>query len=170
MDKKQHEHLKKLNHLSANIHEVLREIMQLAHAEAQQAPWMIPEKGAISIRLIEQNLWIDRVMIPLSTRPKTLCLLQAFFQRPRQGLTKEEIIEAVYGPQGERSLRFLEAQDHSLTKLLSRTRSYLEFSVAHAYPYQPIDWLVFHIKTRRYHLYQLRDLDPSDTSSRVLAK
>ncbi|HYX34027.1 MAG TPA: hypothetical protein VE954_13000, partial [Oligoflexus sp.] len=149
-------HLERLNVLSKNVSDAINEIFSMAYAQTQELSWTPPSGSDPDIRLVEKSLWINRIMIPLASRQKTLHLIQAFFQKETMVLSKFEIVEAVYGPQSHHSQRFIDAQDGNLTKLLSRTRTFLEKSLAHTYPQRPLDWLVFDIKARKYLLYKVR--------------
>jgi hypothetical protein len=149
-------HLERLNVLSKHVIEAINEIFSMAYAQTQEMTWAPPSGTDPDVRLVEKSLWINRIMIPLASREKTLSLIQAFFEKENMALTKAEIVEAVYGPQRNHSQRFIEAQDGNLTKLLSRTRTFLDKSLAHTYHQRPLDWLVFDIRTRKYLLYKVR--------------
>jgi hypothetical protein len=146
----------RLTVLSKNVHDAIAEIFAMAYSDAQNhSAFPAPESGP-DVRLVENMLWINRILVPLASRQKTLILIQAFFQSSSLTLSKAEIASAVYGIQKESSPRYVEAQEINLTKLLSRTRTFLEESLAHSYQVQPLDWLVFDVKTRRYRLYKIR--------------
>lgn len=148
--------LERLTVLSKSVHDAIAEIFSMAYAQAHnQVPQPLPDSGP-EIRLVEKMLWINRILVPLASRQKTLTLIQAFFRSSTLTLTKAEIASAVYGIQKDASPRYIEAQGINLTKLLSRTRSFLEESLAHTYQAPPLDWIVFDIKTRRYRLYKIR--------------
>jgi len=152
------QHLERLHVLSKNVSDAINEIFSMAHAQNQEMLFIPRSEADPDIRLIEKSLWINRTMIPLASRLKTLHLIHAFFQTENLALNKAAILDAVYGPQDERSSRFTDAQDSNLTKLLSRTRTFLENSLTHLHHSRPIDWLVFDIKTRKYQLYRVRNL------------
>jgi len=161
--------LKMLNYLSKRMSEVVHEIMGQVQTQLDQFPLASEaDHNPSKIKLVGQNLSIDRIMIPLNTRPRTYSLLQAFFDSQTMMLEKGEILEAVYGPHKDKSERFMEAQDKSLTKLLSRTRHYLEVSLSHSYHCREIDWLVFDIKTKKYQLYLYRKWEiPTDKNDEM---
>lgn len=148
--------LKRLTLLSKNVNDAINEIFSMAFTQACHHTSSPVSDQRPDIKLIEKNLWINRIMIPLASREKTLFLIQAFFRSETLSLTKAEIISAVYGVEEHNSSRYREAQEINLTKLLSRTRSFLEESLEHTYLPFPLDWLVFDIKTRRYCLYRIR--------------
>jgi hypothetical protein len=149
-------HVERLTVLSKSVHDAIAEIFSMAYAQAHShIPQPAPESGP-DIKLVEKMLWVNRILVPLASRQKTLTLIQAFFRSPSMTLSKAEIASAVYGIQKDASPRYIEAQEINLTKLLSRTRSFLEESLAHTYQAPPLDWLVFDIKTRRYRLYKIR--------------
>lgn len=152
------QHLERLHVLSKNVSDAINEIFSMAHAQNQEMLFIPRSESDPDIRLIEKSLWVNRTMIPLASRLKTLHLIEAFFQTEHLSLSKGAILEAVYGSQQERSPRFIEAQDGNLTKLLSRTRTFLESSLTHVHHPRPIDWLVFDIKTRKYQLYSVRNI------------
>jgi hypothetical protein len=152
------DHLDRLNVLSKNVTDAINEIFSMAYAQTQELIFQPKLESGPDIRLMEKSLWVNRTMIPLASRLKTLQLIQAFFKSETLTLSKAEIVSAVYGSQHERSERFALAQDINLTKLLSRTRGFLDESLSHMPQARPIDWLVFDIKTRKYQLYKIRAL------------
>ncbi len=153
-----HSLLKKLNRLSSCMNEVLKEICSLIQSQGQNetAPKALSPLS-FEVKLVDQTLWVNRLMIPLGTRPKTLDLIEVFFSEKGTTLAKEQIMEIVYGSTEGKSRRWIESLDGRLTKLMSRTRSFLEDSLTHAYHNKKIDWLVYEPKTKTYHLYQLRE-------------
>lgn len=148
--------VKRLTVLSKNINDAINEIFSMAYAQAHTLNLDPTPKGDPDIRLVENSLWVNRIMLPLASRQKTLTLVQAFFRSETLTLSKAEIVSAVYGTDEHHSARYMEAQEINLTKLLSRTRSFLEEALEHMLQPSPIDWLVFDIKTRKYRLYQVR--------------
>lgn len=151
-------HLDRLHVLSKNVSDAINEIFSMAYSQTQELLFIPRSDSATDIRLIETSLWVNRTMIPLASRQKTFQLIQAFFKTDSLTLSKAEILSAVYGAQCERSERYTAAQDINLTKLLSRTRSFLDESLTHIPHARPIDWLVFDIKSRKYQLYKIRVL------------
>jgi hypothetical protein len=149
-------HVERLTALSKSVHDAIAEIFSMAYAQAHSHVLPPTADSAPEVRLVENMLWINRVLVPLASRHKTLTLIQAFFRSPTLTLSKAEIASAVYGIQKDASPRYIEAQEINLTKLLSRTRTFLEESLAHTHQARPLDWLVFDIKTRRYRLYKIR--------------
>lgn len=119
----------------------------LANQSTEQGP---------NIRLIDKNLWVNSIMIPLVTRDKTLDLVQVFFFSEGRGLKKDEILMAVYGAEKRDSQRYRESLDIRLTKLLSRTRKFLKESLEAVHLPFHLDWLVFDVRTKSYHLYKIR--------------
>ncbi len=149
-------HVDRLTALSKNVQDAINEIFSMAYIQAHSSSPLLPPDSGPEIKLIDKSLWINRIMIPLASRQKTLTLIQAFFRSETQTLSKAEIVSAVYGIQEYSSARYIEAQEINLTKLLSRTRTFLEESLAHAHQPFPLDWLVFELKTRKYRLYKIR--------------
>lgn len=152
------DHLDRLHVLSKNVSDAINEIFSMAYSQTQELLYVPRSDSLTDIRLIEKSLWVNRTMIPLASRLKTFHLIQAFFKTETLTLSKAEILSAVYGTQCERSERYTAAQEINLTKLLSRTRSFLEESLNHIPQARPIDWLVFDIKARKYQLYKIRSL------------
>ncbi len=111
-------HVERLTVLSKNVQDAINEIFSMAYIQAHSSSPLLPPDSGPEIKLIEKSLWINRIMIPLASRQKTLTF--------------------------------------NLTKLLSRTRTYLEEFLAHAHQPFPLDWLVFELKTRKYRLYKIR--------------
>jgi len=153
------ENFRKLNFLSNSMNEYLQEILLLLSnqlATKKEANAQATIQNGIHLRLTDDNLWINQIMIPLNSRPRTLGLLQAFFKAENFILDKNGILEAVYGPFKQRSERFAESQDNSLTKLLGRTRHYLETCLSSHYQFRNMEWLVYDGKNKKYHLFMMR--------------
>jgi hypothetical protein len=151
-------HLERLQVLSKNVNDAINEIFSMAYAQTHELRFLPRSEVGTDIQLLEKSLWVNRTMIPLSSRMKTFQLIEAFFKTDSLAMSKAEILSAVYGSQQTRSERFTTAQDTNLTKLVSRTRSFLEESLNYIPQAQPIDWLVFDIKSRKYQLYKIRPL------------
>jgi hypothetical protein len=149
-------HVERLTVLSKSVHDAITEIFSMAYTHAQSHIPLPSHDSGPDVRLVEKILWINSILVPLASRQKTLALIQAFFRSSSLTLSKAEIASAVYGVQKDASPRYIDAQEINLTKLLSRTRTFLEESLAHTHQAQPLDWLVFDIKTRRYRLYKIR--------------
>jgi hypothetical protein len=148
--------LKRLTVLSKNVNDAISEIFSMSFTQAYQELASQSTEGGPNVKLIEKNLWVNSIMIPLLTRDRTLDLVQAFFCSEGPGLKKEEIMMAVYGAEQRDSHRYRESLDTRLTKLLSRTRKFLSESLEAAHLPFHLDWLVYDLKTRSYYLYKIR--------------
>lgn len=109
------------------------------------------------ISLKGSNLYIGPHIVSLHGRKKTKRLLEAMLKGDERetGLHREQLKSEVYG--GERSssamsLRLRESQDGSLSKLISRSRSFLRESLRDTSWAQEVDWFVYSQAERRWQL------------------
>ncbi|RYZ53208.1 MAG: hypothetical protein EOP07_18245 [Proteobacteria bacterium] len=115
------------------------------------------------IALKGSNLHIGQHIVALHGRKKTRMLVEAMINSDRdgQGMNREDLRRHVYQLPGrlgaqEASPRLLESQDGSLSKLISRSRSFLKESLEGSAWSRQLDWFVYSDKERKWQLVQIR--------------
>ena len=112
------------------------------------------------ITLKGSNLHIGQHIVTLHGRKKTKALLEAMLTEQQQGIRRDQLRSKVYEHSSSSlqppSLRLKEAQDGSLSKLISRSRNFLNQSLADTPWSEQIEWFVYQEKERRWQLYQQR--------------
>lgn len=114
------------------------------------------------ISLKGSNLHIGQHIVALHGRKKTRLLLEAMLKaNPREeGLHREQLKREVYSdgdlPQPHLSSRLRESQDGSLSKLISRSRSFLNESLRDTAWSNEVDWFVYSEKNRKWQLVRNR--------------
>ena len=108
------------------------------------------------VRFTRETLFVGKTAVPLQTRPLNSKLVRSFFQKNDQFLTKEELVEYVYGVKACASSRLFESKSLALTKLISRTRYYLNRALAHQKSsYDGIEWFPHCPQRKGYELYRI---------------
>ncbi len=109
-----------------------------------------------NIQLQGTNLLVNRVPVPLASRPLTLKLFEIFFQRGDYKATKSAIMQHVYQQGSEVSIRKMQSNECNLNKLISRTRSFLEMALRQLPWAEQFEWLVYDHKEKVWHLVLMR--------------
>lgn len=118
-------------------------------------------KDHLKIRLDKGSLSINQQLIYLKHRPMTLKLIQAFMHFSDSGVTREQLIEQVYGckskDSSEVSARVYLCYYQNLVKLLSRSRNILSDAMSSFNSSLEIEWFPF-VKTdekwRFFHIVE----------------
>ncbi|MBC7533931.1 MAG: hypothetical protein H7318_20380 [Oligoflexus sp.] len=114
------------------------------------------------ISLKGSNLHIGQHIVALHGRKKTRLLLEAMLKAGshEEGLHREQLKREVYSnpalPQQTTSSRLRESQDGSLSKLISRSRSFLKESLRDTAWSHEVDWFVYSEKNRKWQLMRNR--------------
>ena len=98
----------------------------------------------VDIKLLGDNLLVEDILIPLVPRKITLRLIKiSFVSELDSNFTRKELINRVYSKNyDDLSERMKRALDKNIMKLLSRTRSSFENSLAES-QYSSIRWIVY---------------------------
>lgn len=114
-----------------------------------------------AIQLKGNNLYIDQHIVPLRTRAKTLLLVKALLSEDGEAaIDRESLRSRVYAGPGEPSERLRLAQDSSLNKLISRSRSFLADSLQDSDLSRCIDWFVYCNRERKWRLFEIAESSP----------
>ncbi len=110
------------------------------------------------ISLKGSNLYIGSHIVALHGRKKTRLLLEAMLKEGggEEGLHREQLKREVYSDAEASpvalSSRLRESQDGSLSKLISRSRSFLKESLRDTTWSSEVDWFVYCQAARRWQL------------------
>ncbi len=117
------------------------------------------------IALKGSNLHIGHHIISLHGRTKTRLLLEAMLlggEGGTEGLKRDQLRYKVYQDalalplQASPSSRLRESQDSSLSKLISRSRSFLKESLRDTEWSSELEWFVYSERERNWKLVQIR--------------
>ena len=108
----------------------------------------------VDIKLLGDNLLVEDILIPLVSRKITLRLIKIFVSELDSNFTRKELINRVYSKNyDDLSERMKRALDKNIMKLLSRTRSLLENSLAES-QYSSIRWIVYDEELKGWNFYK----------------
>ena len=106
------------------------------------------------IKILGENLLVGEVLIALTTRKVTLRLIKSLVDSDGETLSRKELVELVYDVDYSKlSNRMRMALDKNIMKLISRTRTLLESSLAGS-SYASINWLVYSEKQKGWYFYK----------------
>jgi hypothetical protein len=143
-----------INDLTGLLESLQAELTAGIPIKAETGSWLNPR-----IELIGTHLHVNKLVIPLRSRPKTLKLIEAFIQHKDGALSRQDLIQHVYGTQvdsGDLSPRLTFSLYQNALKLISRSRSLLNEAMSQQGRTPWIDWFVYDDSCRRWHFYKLR--------------
>ncbi len=122
---------------------------------------MNPRHTLSMIQLKGSNLYVGHYIIPLHGRKKMHQLILALFAR-EEGLSRKGIRKIIYRNEDESllSLRLIDSQDASLSKLISRSRRHLKITLADTPWAKAIDWFVYDDVSKLWHLTVVKGPHP----------
>ena len=149
--------LAKLQHWSHSLSQECQELRRLLDGQSllSTSP-LIQGNSEPLVSLDGQNLWVDHWLIPLSTRERTLKLVEAFFAHNTLTLKKRALIACVYNTPDEASERLTLALEGRLIKLMSRTRHFLNGALSSSNWMGRLEWFAYDHKSQTYRLYTMR--------------
>ncbi|WP_132324017.1 hypothetical protein [Pseudobacteriovorax antillogorgiicola] len=101
------------------------------------------------------GLKVGDIMIPMSHRPKTAQLVRIFFEQSEHFLSKDQMIELVYGrSMGSLSPRMKQSLHQNLIKLVSRSRTFLT-EACRMKGADHIKWFYFDREIQKWALYHV---------------
>ncbi|NRA62911.1 MAG: hypothetical protein HRU19_00425 [Pseudobacteriovorax sp.] len=126
-------------------------------SEKQNNPLSMDPEGATQaneIELINDTLKVGNIILPLGERPKTATLVRAFWDKSEHFMGSHELLQTVYKTPDSASQRLYLSDKAKLTKLMSRTRSFLTIACQAQYYSSQIRWLDFDKEKQGYYLYR----------------
>lgn len=101
------------------------------------------------------TLRVDQVVIPLGPRPKTAQLVLSFWASSERFLTHDQILQKVYKTRSDASPRLYQADRSKMTKLISRSRSYLNHACNSSGLRYRIVWFDYDKEKGGWHLFRI---------------